>query len=91
VKNGVEYFMGKTDNSFTANPGVVDREGVKTVTWPMSATFSGTYHVQTSSDLVTWTNESTSTGVSTTSDSLIYTLPTGSDKLFVRLEVTPTP
>jgi autotransporter-associated beta strand protein len=86
VKNGVEYFMGKTDNSFTANPGMVDGK----ITWPMSATFSGTYAVQTSSDLVTWAN--VTDGVSTdTPGSLIYTLPTSTDKLFVRLEVTPTP
>jgi fibronectin-binding autotransporter adhesin len=90
VKNGVAYFMGADGTSFTANPGVVDVAGVKTVTWPMSATFSGTYHVQTSTDLVIWAN--VTDGVSTaTTGYLIYTLPTSSDKIFVRLEVTPAP
>jgi hypothetical protein len=58
----------------------------------MSPDFSGTYAVQTSTDLVTWMDAAS--GVSTaTPDSLIYTLPTSPipDKIFVRLEVVPTP
>jgi fibronectin-binding autotransporter adhesin len=98
VKNGVAYFMGADGTSFTANPGVVDLAGVKTVTWPKGADFVGTYGtnyvVQTSSDLVTWdpvsaSDPNLSDGLAGTQ--LVYTLPTGSDKLFVRLVVTPAP
>jgi fibronectin-binding autotransporter adhesin len=92
VKNGVAYFMGADGTSFTANPGV---EGGM-VTWPKGADFVGTYGtnyvVQTSSDLVNWADVSVSDpnlsdGIAGTQ--LVYTLPPGSDKLFVRLVVTP--
>ncbi len=81
VRNGVEYFMGTTGSSFTANPGIVGGK----ITWPKDPAYSGTYTVQTSPDLVTWTNV-TSTVVGNTVE---YTLPTGQEKLFVRLDVTP--
>ena len=81
VQNGVEYFMGATGSSFTANPAIVSGK----VTWPKDPAFSGNYTVQTSPDLVTWTNVS-STVVGNTVE---YTVPTGQGKLFVRLDVTP--
>jgi autotransporter-associated beta strand protein len=91
VKNGVAYFMGADGTSFTANPGV---EGGK-ITWPKGADFVGTYGtnyvVQTSSDLVTWADVSVSDSHLSDVSPLVYTLPTSSDKLFVRLVVTPTP
>ena len=88
VENGIEYFMGETGSSFTAMPGL---DATNTVTWPMDAAYSGTYEVQTSPDLVTWTNvdpRPTPSG-----GTLSYTLPTGAPggKSFVRLLVTPTP
>ena len=88
VENGVEYFMGQTGSSFTAMPGL---DEFNTITWPASATYEGTYEVQTSPDLVTWTNvdpRPTPSG-----GTLSYTLPTGAPggKSFVRLLVTPTP
>jgi fibronectin-binding autotransporter adhesin len=82
VRNGVEYFMGETGSTFTANPGVVGGK----VTWPKDPAYVGTYTVQTSPDLVTWTNVS-STEVG---DTVEYTVPTGMGKLFVRLFVTPS-
>ncbi|WP_035608611.1 autotransporter-associated beta strand repeat-containing protein [Haloferula sp. BvORR071] len=81
VQNGVEYFMGATGSTFTANPGIVNGK----VTWPKDPAFSGTYTVQTSPDLVTWTDVS-STVVGNTVE---YTVPTGQRKQFVRLKVTP--
>jgi autotransporter-associated beta strand protein len=81
VANGVEYFMGETGSGFTTNPGVVDGK----VTWPKSASFSGTYLVETSLDLTTWTTvAATDNGTS-----VEYTLPTGVNRIFVRLKVTP--
>jgi hypothetical protein len=89
VDNGIEYFMGETGSSFTAMPGL---DGDNKVTWPMDPDYAGTYEVQTSSDLVTWTNvvdpRPTPSG-----GSLSYTLPADAPggKSFVRLLVTPAP
>jgi len=82
VPNGVAYFMGLTGP--LTNPGL---NASNMVTWRMSATFQGTYEVQTSPDLGTWTNVTprpTATG-----GYLTYTLPSGLGKQFVRLVVTP--
>jgi hypothetical protein len=86
VENGVEYFMGQTGSSFTAMPGL---DATNTIIWPASATYEGTYEVQTSPDLTTWTNVSPKPVPS--GGNLSYTLPTGSAKLFLRLLVTPAP
>jgi hypothetical protein len=88
VENGIEYFMGQTGSSFTAMPGL---DPTNKVSWPMSPTYAGTYEVQTSPDLVNWTNvfpKPTPSG-----GTLSYLLPTGAPggKSFVRLLVTPTP
>ena len=85
AENGIEYFMGETGSSFTAMPGL---DGTNTVTWPMDAAYSGTYEVQTSPDLVNWTNvdpRPTPSG-----GNLSYLLPPGLGIRFVRLIVTPT-
>lgn len=83
VANGVEFFMGQTGSSFTANPPLAGN----TVTWPKSAGFVGTYKVETSSDLNIRTDVTGSAVDNGTSVS--YTLPTGNPKLFVHLVVTP--
>ena len=83
VPNGVEFFLGATGSSFTANPGVVNGK----VTWPKSADFQGTYAVETSPDLAAWTPASV--GVVDKGTSVEYTLPTGEVRIFVRLLVTP--
>jgi autotransporter-associated beta strand protein len=83
VENGVEYFMGQTGTSFTANPAVVAGQ----ITWPKSASFSGTYRVETSDNLETW-NDVTGSAVDNGS-SVSFTLPTGNSKLFVHLVVLP--
>jgi autotransporter-associated beta strand protein len=87
VQNGVEFFMGETGSTFTANPAVVTSGAVRTVTWPKSASFNGTYRVETSENLASWTNVTGS--VVDNGSSVVYTLPTGSPKVFVRLVVTP--
>lgn len=93
VINGIEYFMGATGSSFTANPAVVN----STVTWPIGATYTGVYGtdyiVQTSSNLTNWTPATVGVGagfvVITPGTSVSYTLPPGAEKSFVRLLVTP--
>jgi hypothetical protein len=57
----------------------------------MDAAYAGTYEVQTSPDLVTWTNVVPRPVPS--GGSLSYTLPADAPggKSFVRLLVTPTP
>jgi autotransporter-associated beta strand protein len=83
TENGVEYFMGATGSTFTANPALTGGS----VSWPKSALFNGTYRVETSPDLVTWTNV---TGAAVDNGSSVtYTLPTGDPKLFVHLVVIP--
>ncbi|MEI7955305.1 MAG: Ig-like domain-containing protein [Verrucomicrobiota bacterium] len=83
VQNGIAYFMGAT--GLATNPGP-DAGGK--VTWPMSATFSGTYEVQTSPDLETWTAVATQP-TRNGDGNLVYTLTSGLGKEFVRLVVTP--
>lgn len=84
VQNGVEYFMGATGSTFTANPQPVG--GI--VSWPHSAVASGvSFKVWASPDLATWTDVTASADVSDPAF-VKYTLPTGASKQFVRLDVT---
>jgi autotransporter-associated beta strand protein len=89
VQNGIEYFMGVSGNGLTANSAI---NGAHSITWPMGATYSGTYGtdylIQTSSDLATWTPVSVGDVAITPGTSLSYTL-TGTGKRFVRLLVNP--
>ena len=82
VQNGIAYFMGAT--GLATNP-VPDASN--TVTWPMSAAFSGTYQIETSPDLGTWTP--VTPRPTPVGGYLTYTLPSGASKLFVRLVATP--
>jgi hypothetical protein len=88
VENGIEYFMGESGSSFTAMPGL---DAANTITWSMDAAYSGTYEVQTSPDLVNWTNVDPKPAPS--GGLLSYTLPSGAvgGKSFVRLFVAPAP
>lgn len=81
VKNGVEYFMGQTGSTYTTMPSVVDGA----VTWPKDPTANATYIVKTSVNLIDW---SPASGVVDNGTSVTFTLPTGQNKIFVRLEVT---
>jgi autotransporter-associated beta strand protein len=89
VDNGTEYFMGVVTAGFTANPPVVTAGATRTVTWPKDAAFSGSYAVQTSSDLTTWADVTATPAVVDNGTSVVYTFPASSGKLFVRLVVTP--
>jgi hypothetical protein len=87
VSNGIEYFMGTTAG-FTANPDLVGN----TVTWPNggiipSSAYGTVFVVQTSTDLVNWTDvPGTDPKLVNTSGSISYTL-TGTGKQFARLKV----
>jgi uncharacterized protein YaiE (UPF0345 family) len=90
VSNGVEFFMN-SEAGFTANPGLVGN----TVTWPNggnipSSEYGSEFVVQTSTDLVNWTDVpgTGDANLANTSGSVSYTV-TGSGKQFVRLKVTP--
>ena len=94
VKNGIEYFMGQTGTSFTANPAAVG----DSVTWPMGTNYTGLYgtdyEVQSSTDLAIWTkveigavdNTVTVNAGPSPARSVVYNMPTGG-KSFVRLVV----
>ncbi|MEI7957298.1 MAG: hypothetical protein WCJ66_19210, partial [Verrucomicrobiota bacterium] len=82
VPNGVAYFMGLTGQA--TNPGL---NTSNQVTWPVNPDYQGTYEVQISPDLSTWTAavpQPTPAG-----GNLTYTLPSGLGTQFVRLVVTP--
>jgi hypothetical protein len=83
VPNGVAYFYGATGSAVVANPQLVNNK----VTYPIDATATGaTGVIQTSTDLVTWSAQTSNTSVP---GFISYTLPTGQGKIFVRLSVTP--
>ena len=82
VPNGVAYFYGATGSAVVANPQLVNNK----VTYPIDATATGaTGVIQTSTDLVTWSPQTSNTSVP---GFISYTLPTGQGKIFVRLSVT---
>lgn len=93
VDNGIEYFMGLSGTAFTSTPGIV----ADSITWPMGATYSGTYGVdyviQTSSDLNIWSPASVGAGPGTVAvnpgTSVVFTMPAPAGQLFVRLLVNP--
>jgi hypothetical protein len=87
VANGIEYFMGLSGSSFTANPAL---NGSNTITWPMGASYAGIYGtdytVQTSENLTSWANVAQGSVAIVPGVSLTYTL-SGTGKRFVRLMV----
>ena len=85
VANGVEYFMGLTGSGMTANPAVVDGS----VTWPRDPAALASFVVQISEDLTTWTAAPAADVDDSDPTKVIYTLPDGEVKHFVRLVVTP--
>lgn len=91
VPNGVEYFMGQTGSSFTATPQVVTAGDVRTVTWPRDSSVDAAFKVQISEDLEAWDDVVPPHASIDESNpaQVVYTLPEGSTKLFVRLVVTP--
>lgn len=91
VANGIEYFMGLSGNGFTSNPALASG----TVTWIKGGSYTGTYGidyvVQSSPDLLNWTNVPVGSGplgtVVSDTTSLSYTPPAGQTARFGRLVV----
>ena len=85
VPNGVEYFMGTTGGTFTPQPTPANHK----ISWPHNPAAAATYTVATSTDLVHWLPATD--GVKDNGDLVEYTLPAGTQRVFVRLEVTTAP
>lgn len=94
VANGIEYFMGETGSTFTANPGI---DSANKVTWPNggnidSANYGTEFTVQTSPDLINWTNVASGDSALTNNASGVsyqFAPSTMGAKKFARLKVTP--
>jgi hypothetical protein len=86
VKNGLEYFFGETGSSFTPNPVPVNR----VVSWPRGANVSGVvFKVWTSTTLAADSWQDVTAQADNTNPAFVsYTLPAGSDRLFMRFEVS---
>ncbi|MGJ8642076.1 MAG: sulfatase-like hydrolase/transferase [Luteolibacter sp.] len=88
VENGIEYFMGASGNSFTTLP-TPDATGQ--ITWPIGANYTGVYEtnytIETSPDLDKWTGVDSGDVIINPGSSVSYTLPSGAEKLFMRLSV----
>ncbi len=93
VSNGVEYFMGETGSTFTANPPIVTTGLVRTVTWPRDPAAVATFKVQLSDTLEAggWTDivPPNASIDESNPNQVTYTLPSGAPKKFCRLSVTP--
>jgi len=92
VPNGIAYFVNDTGR-ITLPSIVLDPDGKYTVTWdnggniPSSA-YGSKFFVETSSDLVNWTEVGASDGnLRNTAARVSYTIPSGTGKTFVRLKV----
>lgn len=85
VENGVEYFMGETGSSFTANP---QPNAVGLISWPRDpAATDAAFMVWTSPDLSFWTDVTASADVSDP-NSVKFTIPDNLPRNFVRFSVT---
>jgi autotransporter-associated beta strand protein len=83
VRNGIEFFTGQTGTSFSSSPVIVGNA----LSFPKSATFTGTYHFQTSPDLAIWTDATT--GITDDGTTVTFAVPNVPGKQFVRLKVEP--
>ena len=85
IPNGVAYFYGATGSDVVSNPQLINRK----VTYPKDATAIGaTGVIQTSTDLVTWSAQTSDISVP---GYISYTLPADQGKIFARLKVVETP
>ena len=91
VSNGVEYFMGETGSTFTANPGVVTVGTTRTVTWKHDPAAVATFLVQLSANLTSWTDvvPPDASIDESVPGQITFTLPAGAAPKFCRLVVTP--
>jgi hypothetical protein len=96
VPNGIEFFLGGGTNTSgpTTLPGISKNNGVLSITWGKSATYSGIYGidywVETSNTLTgIWTLETLGGNVTVSGNEVKYTYPTPlGTKKFTRLRVT---
>ena len=93
IPNGVEYFMGETGSTFTANPPVVTVGAVRTVTWSRDPAAVATFKVQISDILAAggWTDvvPPNASIDQSNPNQVTYILPSGAPTKFCRLSVTP--
>lgn len=88
LPNGVEYFMGTAGNAFSPHPGIVSGA----VSWPRAAgTTIAAFKVEVSTSLDTWEDATINyaANLSIGTSQVVFTMPSGPQKLFVRLNVTP--
>ncbi len=85
VPNGVEYFMGEAGAEFTSQPSVANGK----IRWKHNSAAAASYSVATSTDLVHW--QPATEGVKDSGDTVEFTLPSGPQRVFVRLEVNTEP
>jgi hypothetical protein len=85
VANGLEYFMGETGSSFTANP---QPDSSRVVSWPRDPAATGvSFKVWSSTNLATWTD--VTAGADTSDPDFVkYTIPASTAPIFVRLSVS---
>jgi autotransporter-associated beta strand protein len=87
IANGIEYFMGASQNVFTPVPAIANGA----ISWPKSLTFSGSYTVQTSANLKDWTDVP-ATSLDLSNPAFVrYVVPSGQASLFIRLKVVIAP
>ena len=88
LPNAVEYFMGSAGNAFTAHPGIL----AGAVSWPRAAgTTIASFKVEVSTDMIAWENANVSyaANLHISASQVVFTLPSGPAKFFVRLNVVP--
>lgn len=88
VPNGVEYFMGSSPTAFTATPGIL----AGAVMWPRAAdTTISSFTVEVSTNLSTWEDATVdyAANLNITASEVVFSMPAGPTKLFVRLNVVP--
>ena len=87
MTNALEFFMGATGNSFTANP---EPNATNVITWPKDANYVGAYGtdylIETSNNLIDWTPVS-APNVTINAGNVQYTLPSNETSIFARLRV----
>lgn len=87
IPNGIEYFMGLSGSSPTANPTPAADRSIR---WPIGPAYPGSYGtdfvIETSTNLSAWTTIPASEV--TLGTHVIYQIPASTTRTFVRLKVT---
>ena len=95
VANGIEYFMGETGSTITSNPSLATDGTTHSVAWPRDPNARASFKIQISETLSAddWTDIVPPHAEIDESDpnEVVFTLPPGTARLFVRLSVTVDP